>query len=82
MAPGLHTLGLVLATTTRLAQSSGASEISVEMLRAAFDHPFYFQRSRTKRPLSKEAVAIFTSLGDLFSIPLDVLRRAVFADAL
>ena len=94
MARGLPTLFSVFATAIRLAQSSGASEITVETLRVAFDHPLIFNQadnsseggfapvSHEDMPLSKEAVAIIAPLGDIFNIPLDVLRRAIFADAL
>ena len=89
-------IGLVFATALRLAQRSGKSEISVEILLAALDHHFtpnevagpttglFLPIPREDMPLSKEvqtAIAAIAPLGDIFSIPTSLLRSALLAAA-
>jgi hypothetical protein len=90
-------IGLVFATALRLAQRSGKSEISVEILLAALDHPFIPNEvaeptmgrfllpvPHEDMPLSKEAqtaIAAIAPLGDIFSIPTSLLRSALLAAA-
>jgi hypothetical protein len=86
-------VALVFATALRLAQRAGASEISIAILLAALDHKFTSNEDAepTTRPflpvpredmlLSKEAAAAIAPLGDIFSIPANLLRSALLAPA-
>jgi hypothetical protein len=84
---------LVFATALRMAQCSGASEISVAILLAALDHEFTSNEAAVRAtgaflpvphvdmPLSNEAAAAIAPLGDILSIPTNLLRSALLAQA-
>lgn len=88
---------MVFVTAVILAQRMGASVISIEILLYALDHQFMpndgvtattgllLPHPHQDMPLSKEAEAAITPLGDIFgdvfSIPTDVLRAALLVAA-
>jgi hypothetical protein len=87
-------MGLVFTTALIMARNAGAEEISIEILLAALDHPFVSDEvtESVRRPLlpvphidiplsAVAAAAISPPLGNLFEIPLDVVRSALIAAA-
>ncbi|HEV3201228.1 MAG TPA: hypothetical protein VGZ73_25175 [Bryobacteraceae bacterium] len=86
-------VALVFVTALGLAQRAGASEIGIGMLLAALDHDFtpneiagtatgpFLPVPHVDMPLSGEAVAAIAPLGNIFSIPTNLLRSALLAHA-
>jgi hypothetical protein len=89
----MPSVALVFATALRLAQRAGESEISIPILLAALDHRFtsnevagpamgpFVPVPHVDMPLSKDAAEAIAPLGDIFSIPTNVLRTALLAHA-
>src|SRR5882762_9055596 len=82
---------LVLVRALVLAQTSGASEIGIDHLLAALDpesgsgdpvappEGTFFPVPRQDMALSPGAAAAMASLGDISTIPLDVLRSVLLS---
>jgi hypothetical protein len=91
MSSETPSVALVLVTALRLAQRAGESEISIAILLAALDHKFtsnegaapttgpFLPVPHVDMRLSKEAVAAIAPLGDICSIPTNLLRSALLA---
>jgi len=89
MNPATPPVFSVFVTASLLADAAGSPEISVEMLLSALDQKpiqhevpepitvAFVSIPHRELPLSKEAAAAVSSLGDIHSITPDALRTAL-----